>query len=392
MNVIKSIAERRFEGTGGMYSLRKNAAKNICDFLQSNSQDARGELYHDFYESLGLLLANEESERVLLYIPLFVLKNAPPAFRKIYMNAWRNLLYVQDVRENFFQGDCFELDARPEGGLERVVKCAHLLPWLIDADYISFDEIASILQDDSMRNPVLVRSFNDALSVVARKGMLDDSGFRLMKLMSRLMENIPETIKVEPLYVSKNRLKWLEESKNRKVELLTPNASLAGPFYCNIDVIKPELEAISASLAPTDIVLINGSQIKGYGVVGSDLDISCLSDLESDGAFRPGSPDAAHLYFNAIWMGGEAVKGLESVANRIATVYSQASEEVRRYSIERLESDLLQYRLLHKGFSRFTDKYHFKTDDFPEIDGGCPFYDDEYRKIATMLYVKYVWI
>lgn len=392
MNVIKSIVERRFEGAGGMYSLRKNAAKIICDFLQSNSQDACGELYHDFYESLGLLLANEESERILLYIPLFVLKNAPPSFRKIYMNAWRNLLYVQDVRENFFQGDCFELDARPEGGLERVVKCAHLLPWLIDADYISFDEIASILQDDSMRNPVLVRSFNDALSAVARKGMLDDSGFRLMKLMSRLMENIPETIKVEPLYVSKNRLKWLEESKNRKVELLTPNASLAGPFYCNINVIKPELEAISASLAPTDIVLINGSQIKGYGVVGSDLDISCLSDLESDGAFCPGSPDAAHLYFNAIWMGGEAVKGLESVANRIATVYSQASEEVRRYSIERLESDLLQYRLLHKGFSRFTDKYHFKTDDFPEIDGGCPFYDDEYRKIATMLYVKYVWI
>ena len=61
-------------------------------------------------------------------------------------------------------------------------------------------------------------------------------------------------------------------------------------------------------------------------------------------------------------------------------------------SLDRLESDLLQYRLLHKGFSRFTGKKKFMTELYSEMDGDCPFYDDEYRRIATMLYAKYVLI
>lgn len=47
---------------------------------------------------------------------------------------------------------------------------------------------------------------------------------------------------------------------------------------------------------------------------------------------------------------------------------------------------------LHKGFSRFTGKKKFMTELYSEMDGDCPFYDDEYRRIATMLYAKYVLI
>ena len=61
-------------------------------------------------------------------------------------------------------------------------------------------------------------------------------------------------------------------------------------------------------------------------------------------------------------------------------------------SIERLESDLLQYRLLHKGFQRLTGQVFFDTSGYPEMDGDCPFYDDKYRKIATLLYAKYVYV
>ena len=61
-------------------------------------------------------------------------------------------------------------------------------------------------------------------------------------------------------------------------------------------------------------------------------------------------------------------------------------------SLERLESDLLQYRLLHKGFSRFAGNKNYATGLYPEMDGDCPFYDDSYRRIATMLYAKYVLI
>ena len=88
------------------------------------------------------------------------------------------------------------------------------------------------------------------------------------------------------------------------------------------------------------------------------------------------------------------MEDLERLSDLISGNYTEwakiANRLLKRRAIERLESDLLQYRLLHKGFSRFTG-----IDEFcipPEMDGDCPFYCDEYRRIATMLYAKYVWL
>ena len=147
---------------------------------------------------------------------------------------------------------------------------------------------------------------------------------------------------------------------------------------------------------PSEIVLVGGSQLKGYGTKNSDLDVWNLKQLETNDTLKPGSPHATHIYFDAIWLGGEAVADeLEQIANQITNMYTDSVMyttrlEIRRQAIERLESDLLQYRLLHKGFSRFTgiDEFYIP----PEMDGDCPFYVDEYRRIATMLYAKYVWL
>ena len=88
------------------------------------------------------------------------------------------------------------------------------------------------------------------------------------------------------------------------------------------------------------------------------------------------------------------MEDLERLSDLISGNYTEwakiANKLLKRRAIERLESDLLQYRLLHKGFSRFTGIDEFDTP--PEMDGDCPFYCDEYRRIATMLYAKYVWL
>ena len=68
------------------------------------------------------------------------------------------------------------------------------------------------------------------------------------------------------------------------------------------------------------------------------------------------------------------------------------SEQYRDCLI-RIESDLLQFRLMHKGFP-----YAYGTDlskslqKYQDIDGGRAFYDVRYRRVASILYSKYVYI
>lgn len=391
--LLKPTIERRLEKADSGIGTRKRVAEHICYFLEANPKTARDIPLEreQFYSACKDLLQDRDSERILLYLPLRFLEDAPATFRKTYCDAWYRLLNIRDVRENFHTGDCFELDARPSGGLERVVKCAHLTPWLLKFGYITAWQVSSILKENS-DDEVLLQSFKDTWDYVRKNKIL--SGADLYALTSKTA-HLPERKKQEPLYVSKKRLEWLDEH-NKPAELLTPLAKLEGPFSDNIPTIEAQLEEIAAQLNPSEIVLVGGSQLKGYGTTNSDLDVWNLEQLEMSDAFKPGSPHATHVYFNTIWLGGRSVAGeLEHIADRITDIYTDSvmyatQSEIRRQAIERLESDLLQYRLLHKGFSRFTgvDEFHLP----PEMDGDCPFYCDEYRRIATMLYAKYVWL
>lgn len=394
VKLLKPAIERRLEKADSGIGTRKRAAEHICCFLEANPKAARDMLLEreQFYSACEDLLQDRDSERILLYLPLRFLEDAPTTFRKAYCDAWYRLLRTRDVRENFHTGDCFELDARPSGGLERVVKCAHLTPWLLKFGYITAWQVSSILKENS-DDEVLLQSFKDTWDYVRKNKIL--SGAELYALTSKTA-HLPERKKPEPLYVSKKRLEWLDE-RNKPAELLTPSAKLEGPFSDNIPAIEAQLEEIAARLKPSEIVLVGGSQLKGYGTKNSDLDVWGLTQLKTSDEFCPGSPSATHLFFGKIWLGGQDVteEELEHVCDEIVSIYANsdryaACSAIRRQAIEDLERDLLQYRLLHKGFSRFTgiDEFHLP----PEMDGDCPFYCDEYRRTATMLYAKYVWL
>ena len=171
---------------------------------------------------------------------------------------------------------------------------------------------------------------------------------------------------------------------------MTPNACLTGPFYPNLDAIMDRLTAYQKEMDPFDIALVGGSFLRGYGTTDSDLDIVRYSDFKKDNKFYIGDPNQAHLFFNSAWLPGERVFNIEDYVISAAWRYRKNGK--RRLTLERIESNLIQYRLLHKGYSRFTGKTSFNTSSHPEFDGDSPFYDDDFRKIATVLFYKYVWL
>lgn len=393
VKTLKPAIERRLENdTSSEARTRKRIANDICRFLEMAPEAICNMPIEQerFYSACEELLRDKYYRRILLYLPLWTLEHAPATFRKTYLDAWYRLLYVKDVRENFHTGDCFELDARPRGGLERVVKCVHLTPWLIKYGYIDEQAIMCILRENEDYE-ILLQSFKDTYNYIRKNKLLSSVGLREFAWRTT---HLPERKKQEPLYVSERRLEWLDE-QDKSFELLTPSARLEGPFSDNIPALQVQLEEIAARLRPSEIAIIGGSQLKGYGTTNSDLDCWTLQELKTDELLYPGSIHATHIYFNTIWLGGRAVEyKLEDIADGITRRYTNSVKfnhpDNRRRGIERLENDLLQYRLLHKGFSRITGRTTFCLPI--EMDGDCPFYCDKYRRIATMLYAKYVWL
>lgn len=382
MNYVKPIIERFGEDIL-IDNDRKDAADAICRYLSDRRNQDR---QHEYYKAVESLLRNRDSERIVLYLPFDELVDSPKTFKEAYLGSWYKLLNVHDARENFHEGDTFEPDARLNGEVERVVKCAHLTPWLIRAGYINYCELLDILHHYS-DDGVLLQSFKDTWAYIRDNNLLNED--EISKLHSATSK-LPLRKKPRPLYISKKRIEWLKERDEQPRQLLTPDAHLEGPFSPNLKVMCEKIKMIEANLKPNEIVLLGGSQLKGYGTVDSDLDIWFLKELEKDPMLYPGSPHAAHIYFNAIWIGGKSVNDLAKTAKEKLSIYIGGDSQ--RLFLERLEGDLLQYRLLHKGFSRFTGKKQFGTGVYLEMDGDCPFYDDKYRRIATMLYAKYVLI
>lgn len=361
---------------------RRDVAQIVTNYLRKNG-DSQG-----YYDAVGSLLRMPEYRRLLLYLPLLDLKTAPAGFRGAYLDAWYELLSVQDARENFYVGDTFEVDARPGGQLERVVKCAHLTPWLVEAGFLGYAELKSILSLNQ-DNDVLLRSFANTWRLIRRLGLFAEAE---MCDLESLTAHVAQRAQLKPLYVSEGRKKWLREQREqaRHEILLTPKTSLAGPFSPNIKAFMNDLEALQARLKPKEIILVGGSRLKGYGTFSSDLDVFSLKELEKNPEMGIGSPHAAHIYYNTVWLGGSQVYNLREIAASYAKAYFGRDD--RRLVLERLESDLLQYRLLHKGFAKFYGGHNSTAKDYPEMDGNCPFYDDQYRRIATELFVKYVFV
>ncbi len=147
----------------------------------------------DFYESLTHLLENNpEYSRIILYIPFEFLPNVDwkpnterlkrqvELFRQTYLSLWQKLLFIHDVRANFVDGDVLETEMR-DGDLPRVVKAAHLIPFLVKKGWIKPGDVISMIE--TSEDETLRQSIADSLPVLSDLGFLDE------KVLSRMAES-----------------------------------------------------------------------------------------------------------------------------------------------------------------------------------------------------------
>lgn len=396
--VYGPMIEKHLKNATGVKLLRKNDANTVAEGIELLSAGSVMNSDNDVLEALFRIIRSPFSQRLILYLPFYVFKNMPKCYHDDFMDAWYSLLRIHDVRENFHFGDTFEVDARP-GELPRVVKCVHLLPWMLEYGIITYPEVYSIMNGNK-DNEVLLQSFRDILPILKDRapGCISRSEVNSVENSFRAVtDHLPPKPKYEPLYISEKRKVWLEEMQHDTFELLIPNVKLDEPRSKNLAFLWPKIRECGEKLDDNSIIMIGGSLLKGYGTTDSDFDSVSFFDYFQKTQKNPLFPDArldpfdAHLFFNSIWISHKPYKELVRLANEVLRYYAEGSESVKRYALEQIESDLLQYRLLHKGFAKVTGKRIYETSKYVEMEGDCPFYDDDYRTIATKIYARYVW-
>jgi hypothetical protein len=241
----------------------------------------------------------------------------------------------------------------------------------------------------------------------------------------------------------------VNEDDLKQWDIVLPH--LGGPFYPNRHRLQPTVAEIlgmckQAAEHPRlsglvyPIALILGSRVKGYGLTEADCDIAVfvrpgvdrderqyleqeltrvyahqhfdgdvklfwLSEVSQHFGVidwsKPAPSDAhsswIYVLFGALWFGEK--KQLGVLHQKLLAPYFSApktelqGKPVYERWLEEMERDSLQYRLLHKGFERFYPiQSPMDTKHGNVIDGQSAFYDPQYRRIATELFMRRVFL
>lgn len=215
-------------------------------------------------------------------------------------------------------------------------------------------------------------------------------------------------------------------------------------FQKAIDLIENDPE-LSQRIYP--FLSINGSRLKGYGAETSDLDTGIfvrpetapsdkykireliekhfkaagiddepiefwfdtaayeksgqrelkVSQIEEESDAVIADKYWSHILFNSAFVGNQLA--LEQARQKLLPAYFETASHPthaqtdRALYLERLEQDLLQYRLMHKGYARHYPRYTWNDSvRYTPIDGDSAFWDSGYRRLATQLYVEKVFL
>ncbi len=228
-----------------------------------------------------------------------------------------------------------------------------------------------------------------------------------------------------------------------------------GPPSKNLALMQNEITGIKRIIGSMEadpelsgftypVMLLGGSRLKGYGEPSSDVDVSVF--------IKPGTPDSAkqrirqlldavggidgqhfepieywleqagpgrlavrdvpepdlqtadrywsHMLFGAAWIGDASA--ISQLQQELLPTYfhdtsaSRYGHTERELYLERIEQDLLQYRLMHKGYARHYPTYKLNKTNSLEptaaVDGASVFWDPGYRQLATGLFVRHVFL
>jgi len=370
-------------------------------------------------------------------------------FTKMYVQKWQELLSVGDVRENFSEGDVLELELRGEEELERVVKAAHLIPKLVEKGLLSVQDVLALIENNP--DTMLEGSVIDVLPVLV------DMGFMTQDELDQAIESYDVDLnyrkpKVVPEYkVTENRAKWLQD-KDLPVTMNQNSAELIDkPFEDREWLIQDDVEEIQRAVESIQsnselsrfiypVSILFGSRIKGYGDIDADIDIAIfvrpevkfgernkLKEMlsqtfshdkikgkvvefwienmgEKFGIFDFEDSDStladsswAHVLFEGSWIGDEIA--IKELYKKLLSEFLYSKDKIviggdaRTIWLEEMEKDTLQYRLMHKGYTRlFPKQGGIQTEHSGRIDGRSAFYDSGYRRLATKLYLSKVFL
>lgn len=353
--------------------------------------------------ALTALLRNADALRLALYLPVQALRPGC-ALSGAFLDAWDALLSVQDVRANFVDGDVPEprVSAGPP---ERIVKAAHLAPLLVQRGVIAPETLERLLTQAS--DPVLCWSLADAVDVLEPLGIAASASLRQARdaLPSRLGTRYHTPA---PLWVTPARATWLRQQAERGPRPTAwPEVDLSAPLSSRMESLRSEYAAAAALAQSLDlnatfgVVLLGGSRLKGYGRTDSDVDLCVLTRegrlLDENGHAAVSAsvferPEMlAHAVFNTVWIGESS--RVAALRHDLGLRYFSERDPARRaMTLERLEQDLLQYRLLHKGWPRLCPDTDPQYKRCPSIDGESAFYETGYRVAATKLFADAVFL
>ncbi len=227
--------------------------------------------------------------------------------------------------------------------------------------------------------------------------------------------------------------------------------NLNGDFSKNLESIAPflaEVESMSEQIKNDPYLgqhvypatLVFGSQLKGYGRSEADADVAVFikpgtpreekerleeslknvfSHEKIDGkavqfwldqnenglsvhdwenpTISDGSSSWAHVLLGSAWKGDR--ESIKTLYHDLLPNYLQSPEAeldgkpTKDRWLEEIERDAVQYRLLHKGFERYYPiKSPMDTKHGDAIDGHAAFYDPQYRRLASEIFLKRVFL
>lgn len=418
----------------------ENNNDNIFELINSEQIDRNTAIH--FFDSISKQLEDENGKRLLLYLPLEIFSdsdlssNYPEVdesankLKKTATAAWFALLKQADIRANYVDGDVVEADRRKEDP-ERIVKAVHLAPTLVVRGLLTKEEVLS--EADRTKNyPILAQSFAGALDIMLDLGIITDEERNTVDVEYQTPQRSEDNDNI-----SEARALWLANRHLDNQVIFTNNDDkpiLHGKLSENLVKYSEAINEIerkikSPQLSPNfyPAAIIGGSRLKGYGVEGSDLDVSVFArpDIDNESILLQGlekemtssvgmfllsgsggslaikdldsyDPHILNSYrvnvlFGGVWVGDtDTVRMLQTA---ILPKYFSDTEN-RSYYLKLMEGDSLRYRLLHKGFARHNE-INSAIAGLPhtdEIDGKSAFYDEAYRRLATRLFFERVFL
>lgn len=227
-----------------LYAKLPDAERSIDEGLAGGAL-TEADVAHYYNELTRLLASDDESGRLILYLPFELLPEqshtpttaelteATARFLEAYKNAWSEQLLVHDLRADFMDGDVPEQAAR-RSSLPQVVKAAHLIPPLVTRGILSTDEVIDRLEIST--DAMLAESIADALPVLFDLGA------------------------IQPAHIAR-----METSEN--------------PIVCNMAAILRSIDSRNADavpeLPPTDL---RGITAKYHGALTAITDAAGVAD------------------------------------------------------------------------------------------------------------------